>query len=477
MKSIIKTLILLLILANIIFSQTNPIQDGSLEFDQTQGHHVNHGFFWKPGVNYGVFFWEAWVKPYNDAQYVISDGYGGSHNLLFGFSGGSGEVALAGNFWNTSTNSGISFGTDETVRVNQWSHIAVGWDGAKIVTYLNGVPSGIVLYSGERSTIVGSGAGVLFIGGSDHSNFNGKIARVRGFEGVLPVETLLGAFHPETYFRSTFLKQNGDIITAAFLADYSTNTKTYPDLSVGFNGVNHVGILSNGIDNGYFGYSVGNSNSLPRWTSESVTQPIFNQPPISFPQNAIIFDSFSREDNSPAFRKYYGLGKLEKSNSRLARNRFWRGSNIANWGILNGRAVNFDNSNNPAWIETSTSNMDVQVSGLRGAYSLGNVGLVYRYEDDSNYGFVYTSNGIVYLVEKVNGNFALTATGTQLPIWNRLRVVANGTSVKVYLNDIERIAITTNNLLDATKAGLFGTSGTMERFDNFTVYQPTSAVK
>lgn len=475
MYKYLTTYLFILVLSFSIFAQEEQFQDGSLEFNATQGHHVNHGIFWKPGVNYGVFFWEAWVKPYNNAEYVISDGYGGAHALLFGFSGGVNTVALAGNLWDNSANSSVSFGTDQRVPTNQWCHIAVGWDGTKIVTYINGLPSGIVAYNGQRSTPPNSGSGVLFIGGSDHSNFNGKIARVRGFEGVLPMETLLASFQPEMYFRSSYLKQNGDIVTASFLADYSQKSRVYPDLSLGFNGVNHVGILSNGTDSGGFGEIIQNQNSLPQWTSEPVTITNSNNlPPVEIPSGAVVFDSFSRENSFPGLRPYSGLGKLEKAAPRFTRSQFWQGTNVTNWGIMYGRAANFSNTGFPVWVETDISNMDVRVTRTYGAFSLGTVGVVYRYENDNNYGFVYNSNGAVYLVEKVNGTFAHTATGTEIPIWDQMQVVANGNSVKVYLNGIERISTTTGNLLNATKAGLIGLAGTMERFEDFAVFRPSN---
>ncbi len=444
--------------------------EGALEFDATKGHHVNHGIFWKTGVNYGSFFWEAWVKPYPNAQYIISDGYGGAHTLLFGFVGGTSRLPLAGNIWSNATNSAISFGTDESVPVNEWCHVAVGWDGANIVTYINGIPSGIVPYSGQRSTSPSSGgAGVLFIGGSNHSNFNGKIARVRGFEGNIPMETLLASFTPEKYFRSSFLKSNGDIVTAAFLVDYSTQSKTYADLSLGFNGVNHVGVLSRDIDGGTFGYKPNFSTDLPTWSEGPITPPTYTPSSVSVPTGAIIYDSFNRQDT---FWNNDGLGAAFGiiNNTRVKRR--WLGTYINQWGIFGEKAFNGGNHIFPVYVETGMSNMDVRVTRTAGAFSSGRIGVVYRYQDDNNYGFVTTVDNLIYLVEKVNGQYALTATGVQSTLWYVLQVVANGNSVRVLCNGVQVISTTTNNLLTATKAGIIGSAGTGERFDDFTVYIP-----
>ncbi len=468
MKRIIVCLTVFLCLSFSTFGQQSPTE-GALEFDATKGHHVNHGIFWKPGVNHRSFFWEAWVKPYAGAQYVISDGYGGAHALLFGFGGGATRLALTGNFWSNETNSTISFGTDETVPVNQWSHIAVGWDGAVIVTYINGVPSGIMRYNGKRSTPVGSGSGVLFVGGSDHSNFSGKIARIRGFEGNIPLDSLLSSFTPEKYFRSSYLKSNGEIVTASFLVDYSTQSKTYPDLSMGFNGANHIGVLSKDIDVGVFGRKPDFSNDLPIWTAETITPPTFTASAESVPSGAIVYDSFNRQDT---FWSNAGLGTAVGFTATGRVKRRWVGTYIHQWGIAGERAFNSGNSITPIYVETGTSNMDVRVSRTYGSFSSGSVGLVYRYQDDDNYGQFYASGANVYLIEKVNGDYVIQTTGVQPSNWTLLRVVANGNSITAYCDGVQTISTTSSHLSNATKAGMVGSAGTFERFDDFTVFAP-----
>jgi Concanavalin A-like lectin/glucanases superfamily len=448
-------------------------QDGSLEFNETKHHHVNHGIFWKPGVNHGVFFWEAWVKPYANAQYVISDGYGGQHALLFGFSGGTERLAIAGNLFDLNTNTPISFATNETVPVNQWCHIAVGWDGQRIVSFIDGIPSSIVPFSGQRKTLPGSGAGVLFIGGSDHSNFNGKIARIRGFEGMLPVDSLLSSFTPERYFRSTYLRSDGEMVTASFLADYSTPSKTYPDLSLGYRGANHVGLLSRDVDFGFFGFKSDFSTNLPTWTPEPVTKPIYQtSAPITIPAGAIVYDSFNRANSTPVFGPT-GLGMADKSFDNDKTSRRWQGLLLNQWGILGEKALNLGQSPNPVWLETGTPNMDIRAERLTG-YNTGNIGLIYRYQNDSNYGYVYIGDGNVYLIEYVAGAISIVRTGVQPSLWFALRVVTNESQIKVYCGSQQVISTTSTNLPTATKAGMKGSTELGERFDNFTVYPGTN---
>jgi Concanavalin A-like lectin/glucanases superfamily len=467
MRNVFTIFSLIVFLSLSSLSQTTSLPDGSLEFDSTKGHHVNHGVFWKNGVNHGVFFWEAWVKPYANAQYVISDGYGGEHALLFGFSGGTTRLPLAGNLFDLNTSIATSFGTEETVPANQWCHIAVGWDGQQIVTFIDGVPSSITPYSGRRKTTPGGGAGVLFIGGSDHSNFNGKIARVRGFEGVLPMDSLLNSFIPEKYFRSSYVKSDGQVVTPSFIADYSAPSKIYPDLSLGYLGSNHIGVLSRGPDYGYFGSTTTFSNNLPTWTSEPVTPPVYQSAPISIPRGAIVYDSFNRA-NSTLGSGLVGLGIADKGHNTSELARRWRGTFESQWGILGERAANLGQSGNPVWLETGTSDMDVRATKLPGGYSRGDIGIVYRYQDDNNYGWAFVGSNVVYLVEFVNGVSTLTRTGVQPQYWSYLRVVANGNLVKVYCGVDEVISTTSPNLGSATKAGLKGVLAG-QRSDDFTV--------
>jgi hypothetical protein len=476
MRNVFNIFSLIVFLSLSSFSQTSALPDGSLEFDSTKGHHVNHGIFWKPGVNHGVFFWEAWVKPYAGAQYVISDGYGGEHALLFGFSGGTTRLALAGNLFDLTTNSPTSFGTDETVPVNQWCHIAIGWDGQKIVLFLDGIPSSVVPYTGNRMTHSGGGAGILFIGGSDHSNFNGKIARVRGFEGVLPMDSLLNSFTPEKYFRSTYLKSDGEIVTASFLADYSVPAKTYPDLSLGYRGANHIGILSRGEDFGFFGYKPDYSTNLPNWTSESITNPTYQaSSPVSIPSGAIVYDSFNRANSTP-LSGTIGLGIADKSFDNQKLSRRWRGTFLNQWAVFSERAVNLGQYPNPVWLETGTANMDVRATRLLGGFSNGDISIIYRYQDDNNYGEAFVGDNVVYLVEYVNGVSSFTRAGVQPQYWQYLRVMTNGSQVKVYCGVDEVISAVSPNLGTATKAGLKGFLPG-KRIDDFTVYESSSSLK
>jgi hypothetical protein len=164
-----------------------------LEFDgtpKTVDYSVsveNNNLFWPPFVDYGHFFWEFWAMPGDDAagRYMISDGYGGAHAILFGVanlnSSEPGRYQLLGNIW---YGAGLTyFGGDQGPAPREWGHFAAGWDGKYIVTYFDGVPVGKTAYTGPRVTPgPAGGCGRLFIRGSDHSNFDGRIAELRGGE-------------------------------------------------------------------------------------------------------------------------------------------------------------------------------------------------------------------------------------------------------------------------------------------------------
>ena len=95
------------------------------------------------------------------------------------------------------------FSSDEGPAPGEWGHYAVGWDGANIIIYFNGVPVGKTPFTGPRRTLgADDGSGHLFIGGSDHQNLIGRIAQVRGYEDVNPhAGAPESTFTPETLFR------------------------------------------------------------------------------------------------------------------------------------------------------------------------------------------------------------------------------------------------------------------------------------
>jgi hypothetical protein len=211
----------------------------ALHCDLTYHQHVNHGYFWDRTAEFGKFLYEAWVSPETGAEYLISDGYGGAHNLLWGFGGfSSGYGSMTGNI--TLDAVAASFSSIDGIYAGDWHHVAVGWDGNYIYTWVDGVISKRVAATGVRKTSGDISEGGLFIGGSNHSNYAGYIRMIRGIEGYFPL--LPASYVPEANFRNAFLFGPGSRQSGChFLADYSTPASIVEDISDGFsNGVRQV---------------------------------------------------------------------------------------------------------------------------------------------------------------------------------------------------------------------------------------------
>src|SRR4030095_12126943 len=284
-----------------------------LEFDGNPKT-VDYGNFFPAFTDLGHFFWEFWAEAgtHASATYMLSDGYGGLHALLFGVgslnTSEPNRYQLIGNM-----NDGIggadhifSFLSDQGPAPNEWAHMAVGWDGENIITYLNGVPVGKVPYNRpRRSTGPGGGAGRLLIGGSDHSNFQGRIAQVRGYEGTNPreLQSVESSFAPETIFTP-----EGNLLSYYFRAG-----PFVADLSQGFVSGTHVG-----WPRGTLAGILGDCGPCP--PPQFVIDPtapnfVTNTPPLAFvpsppptPANALVFDSFSRANSTYTFGNLGGLG-------------------------------------------------------------------------------------------------------------------------------------------------------------------------
>jgi hypothetical protein len=467
----------------------SPITSPSsvLEFDGT-AMAVDHGPFWPGLVNLGHFFWESWIMPgeNNDAKYLLSDGYGGAHALLFGFNSSSdpGHYSLFGNVW---TGSGaVYFISDEGPAPGEWGHCAVGWDGTNIITYFNGVPVGKVPFSGPRQTLTGSdGSGRLFIGGSDHQNLTGRIAQVRGYDGTNPRETAPEAtFTPQTLF-----SREGN-----FLSYYMRPSSTIADLTpVGYRGIPHPGKLRGLL----FGGPVDCPTCpVPKFVFDP-TAPDFSNPnnpgqitapapsPGSPPPGALVFDSFSRTNSTYVLSGVGGLGSTEAGSAGQLN---WQMSpetaGRKPFGILNGRAVLLADSKSVAWIATPTTNLDLRVNSRPGAWGSGrNTGIAFRVADPDNHFFAYTSfdhAGIQRLTVGYyqNGIRAEFTNNPELPSsFTTLRVVTlNDGRIDVYADGILLYTMSTAFMANVSSAGLYNNAAGMaltNRWDNFTVFAAT----
>ncbi|HEV3470546.1 MAG TPA: carboxypeptidase regulatory-like domain-containing protein [Pyrinomonadaceae bacterium] len=461
-----------------------------LEFDG-RPKTVDYRTFWRWRVPLPHFFWEFWAMPAGAAggTYLLSDGYGGNHALLFGFAniGASerGRYQLFGNIWDGSLRT--SFRSDEGPAPFEWGHFAVGWDGSHVVTYFNGVPVGRTEFRGPRiSPGPGAGSSRLLVGGSDHSNLRGRIAQVRGYEGSNPraVGSVYAAFRPETVFG----------VGGNLLSYYFRQAGIVADMSpVGHDGTPHPGHLR------------GTGRGILRTCAEcpppkfvlDPTAPNFADPanpgqlaapvdaPPPAPAGALVFDSFSRRNATYALGGRGGLAETEGGEAGLLP---WQTDVAAEesqpFGILNGRAVALANGRAVAWVGGLPGGGDLDVRVSRRPMPSGsghNTGLSFRVQDAHNFFFAHTSEGATPDAPKtltvgyyVGGERAELATGVGMPAeWTTLRVVTRAAgTISVFADDTPVYAAIWVGLSTADGAGLYNDApglGLTNRWDNFMV--------
>lgn len=324
------------------------------------------------------------------------------------------------------------------------------------------------------------------IGGSDHSNFAGRIAQVRGYEDQNPREDLRGgveaSFAPQTVFG----------VDGNLLSYYFRSGPRVADLSHGYNAIAHEGNPRGTT----FGVLVDCPSCPPPQFVVDPTAPNFatgappspvNVPPATAPPGgALVFDSFARPNSTYTFGGQGGLGSTEGGS---AGTQVWQTSqapaNPQPFGILNARVVLLANSTSVAWVPTNSvnGNLDIRVNRYNGRWGSGkHTGLSFRVKDAQNFFFAYTAStgdagnpNTVRVGYYLNGQRVDLATGATMPVsWTTLRVVTtNSGELKVYVD--ASLVFSTNSplLISATGAGLYNNSsglGLVNRWDNFTVF-------
>ena len=463
-----------------------------LEFDGSPKT-VDYGLFFPAFTNLGHFFWEFWAMPGPNAgaTYLVSDGYGGLHAILFGVANFNtsepGRYQLLGNL-----NDGIGgsdhifyFHSDQGPAANEWGHLAAGWDGQSIITYFNGVPVGKTPYNRPRQSAgPGNGNGGLFIGGSDHSNFQGRIAQVRGYEGTNPRELLSveSSFAPETIFTP-----DGNI-----LSYYFRPGPFVADLSRGFISGTHAG-WPRGTIAGILA-DCGPcpppqfvlDPSAPNFVTSTPAPPVLVATAPATPANALVFDSFSRPNATYTFGRLGGLGSTETGTAGPLMWQTPEGETVRKpFGILNGVGVLLGNNTALTWVNTvaQTGKLDIRVSRKRGIHGSGtNTGLSFRVMDASNYFFAYTTdnlaspgNQLVTVGYYSGGVRNVLGNVLAPPGWTTLRVVTGTDGLIQVFADSILLGSTTNPIFaNATGAGLYNNGpalGLVNRWENFTIFR------
>lgn len=445
----------------------------ALRFDHSKSHNVYVGKFWNTNEVYGEFFFDALVKPEATAEYVFSAGYGGWHNLLFGFSGNT----LSGNISNaTGTGSflTISSGVD-TINFGEWYHIAVGYYNGYVTVYINGVPCRKFAKADGRNSLNGFEVDG-YIGGSDHSNFHGLIRYVRlfddGQEFLQPNNAIGKVFKPELEPRAYYFNDTGTVeYNANLLLDFSTPSNTIPDLSNGFEGRLHHGRrnLLQGFNQAGV-KSFDNEADLPQWEIANPALPTVSAlSPAAVPTGALVFDSFNRKDVTYLFSSTLGLGQTEAGSAGVKN---W--VNSSKFGILTGRVFGANEGNIPyAYIDAGQSQILTQIDNV--GNETNNVALYSSFNFTASTGiwaYHETADNKIYLFKQVSGvntqlgNYTIGSSSTP---YNFAIENTPSNHIKLYVNGILRVDYdnTANAAFTGTQAGF--NSHAFNRIDNFLV--------
>lgn len=430
------------------------------------GGHVDHGKFWPASETFtgdlGAFLWDAWVVRL-EGEYLISDGHGGAHALLWGFHDGDG-TSVTGNVNSASGN--VTYGGVYAPGPEEWVHLAVGWDGLdKLCVWANGLLDGVVPFPGPRRAVTwgGGGGGDLYVGGSDHSNGSYKVAFIRGFEGVFPPGVVNAPFLPERH-PARVTSAN---VPCAFYCDYTaaggrtlldTSPRGYDTLRDDAGPLFHHGRIADDTAGAYAAapYDV----PLAYWELDP-TCPFGRKPgespaptepartPATPPVGCLAYDSFGRANQTLAHQETPTLGSTEAGSLGVLAWQTDRVSGTASkgaFGILGGMAACLADGTVAQWVPLGTANMDVRVVRSTATHHDGEAGICFRRASAGNWlaayfvaadfwaghgaargsGAIYFARVVAGVPEFVGGH---TVTGDA---WTTLRVTAIGTTITFY---------------------------------------------
>lgn len=435
----------------------NPL---ALEFDGT-AQHVNHGAFWQADVAYFRFFADFMIKP-TGSGYFLSAGYGGAHCLLAGTDGSEGgPYIITGNVRNDDTSTTTTFTSKDSIRHNEWAYVSIAYNETNLYVYINGIPSAKIDLATQRKTPDPTDA-VIFIGGSDHLNFHGRIAGVRIFEiatgGAMPFTTLASVKRPPIEnFGLASINNGADIISASFLADYRTGSLA--DISNGMNG-QHNGYLAEATvdiagEGGYYNdVNLYNRDPslVPNWVVDPFTWPTSSAASKTPIPDTRIFDDFARPDKHKGNTTTLTLGTTTTGNKT------WTTPGN-HYGILNGNAYMDDTNEYHAVITDNQTDGTiiwkrpavVDLTGTSAVYRY-----LFRYTDESNYEELYLDESNTCLVREIIAGVG-SSIGASLGgggTWTEVKLVLSGTTATVYKDGVSLGSKTMTGNLSGTGKGL-----------------------
>jgi hypothetical protein len=444
----------------------------SIEFNSAKQHHINHGVMYRPFTNYGKFYWEGLVKPMGEG-YVFITGRGGDHIIAIQLVNASGGGYQINGHIDNSTSGvlqTINFQSVDSVRANEWAHLAVWYDKNYVVTMINGVPCSTSAGSIDRRAETALSA-TAYTGGSDHNNGNFRMACQRIFETVLPFEGAYGGCQ-----RPAILEMSGGLVynstteaPAWFISDYRQGNLI--DSAGGAAGRNFNGFAyQTGVLGTIYGqYSEINDGNrdltkLPKWVIDPFVYSNTPAAPTTPPVGVLFYDSFGRAD------VHYGntaapltLGALEVGGVS------WESSGF---GILNGNAFADALAFTPARFNTGRQDNDVRITRPVQFDSLvGSQFLLYlRYTDENNWvRIAVTDTGVNTCQAQQSVAGSITTLGSVTSFnssWSTLKATVVGTALNVYEGTTLRGGpFTINSGLTGTKVGFRMTSPVVRAAD------------
>lgn len=462
-----------------------------LEFDSAKSNFVSGGpFFASDATAYdNDFFLQIKAKPGlnadNGGRYMFCTSRSGNHVVMFGFNDvGSGYLQLVA-YHNANNVSCSSF--DIYVKSGEWHEFALGLRGCTTTNdgtysiYIDGICVGQQAKTTSRTG--NSQYQNIYVGGNEHSTFNGRIAQLALYEGAnqFPMLYSDGFYIPKDGLIATATGYSGQM-KASLLYDFTRKSgNIIPDLSAGFRGTTHAGILNNGADDASFSRDISNYarhtvGDDPVWTYDPVALSAHNGTAIPAQEaNAISQDYFTRANATYEDGRNTGLGTTEYGSKT------WVETGAA-WGILENWAFAHVSGGGTAKAVQDVGQTLYSIEFTPSQTLLGTYGasadVIFRYQDASNFYRVLCNggDGYGYLYRTIGGVESLvsaTASTVFANGWLKAKITLKANGDLELRKDGSNTVLKTWSALPsfgtATKVGMMARSS-LYKFKKFVVY-------
>ena len=435
----------------------------AIKFNGIDGSNVWLGQFYPVADSLYQCYYEWWVRV-DSSGYIWSDGYGGSHDLLFGFVGNDTACSITGNMFYAFT--GQSFGSWDLMKRGTVHHVAVSFTGTYIIVWIDGVPTQRSARTLPRLNVASSGCGGGYFGGSDHQNADCNVFQMRAYEFGLPFYIGDGdCFHPN----QSFTPANNNVVLCINVD--KTNNLLVNDLSTGFWGIKHDGFRNYNVG-GDPAYPPSQTNYLnyPEIVVDSIVQATYTGSTSS--SAAKIYDYFERADQVPAFQV---APSLDSTQGGSLGKKKWEDGTYANSatlfaGIINKYAYfSATTLQNYKKVLGNSNTQDVRVTFANTTTEV-NVDVLARVQDDNNKILGRVSNGgqTLTLYSWIGGVFTTIGSYTGTAI-SEVKLVVSGTTATLYGDGVSRVSGSVAGIPSSNYSG-FGCNSAYSRVKKFEVY-------